>query len=182
MVEVEVKRHHSRETKIKIGLALEGRIKPLEEYVRRCTILNKVRPLFVRGGTTEKIKERAIRSRAGKTKHFADRIPISEEEGKTIEFAKIAQEKGFFTDDLTYWNKLNSLYESLGRELPSSFYERLRLETFLKAIMQELKGNILLSKQFIGIGDGIDRRWFCDRLSPAVREQRFIRDKLAPGR
>ena len=125
-----------------------------------------------------KTSERMTRGRLGKPKYLAGRLPPTQEEKNSITFAKIAQEKGLFTDDLSYWNKLTSLYESLGRELPPSFYDRLRLEAFLKVIVEGLQGNNGLRDKFRAIGEEIDRKWFYDQSSSVVRQQVFIRGQL----
>lgn len=132
--------------------------------------------------TSQKTNERMSRGRKGKPKYLVDRLPPTQEEINSVGFVRRAQEEGFFTDDLTYWNQLNDLYENSGRELPSNFYDRLRLEAFLKALKQEIRANVLLIQQFLEIGDGINRTWFCNKSSPAVIEQRFIRSNLTPGR
>jgi hypothetical protein len=124
--------------------------------------------------TSQKTKERMSRERIGKPKHLADRPQPTQEERNSINFAKRAQEKGFFTDDLTYWNKLNSLYESLGRELSFSFYDRLRLEVFHRAIEQAKEGDIALLNSYTEIGRSVDPEWF----KLLAEEEGFIKAKL----
>ena len=124
--------------------------------------------------TKETTRIRQSRSHKGKRKRLVDRPTMSEEEKNQIEFAKIAQEKGFFTDDLTCWNSFNSLYESLGRKLPPSFYERLRLEVFFSAIEHAKGGETTLLNNYAEIGKSIGLEWF----NLLANEEGVIRAKL----
>lgn len=102
--------------------------------------------------------------------------PLSDDEKKSIQFARKLQEAGWITQDISYWEELHAIYKQRNRELPDEFIDKLSLEAFLKAIQKADKGNKTWLDQYTKIGiEEIGSEWF-DRLNA---ERRFIRDVVS---
>lgn len=100
-------------------------------------------------------------------------------DNKDILFVAKLLEEGIIDNDISSFYVLKDLFRGKETELTNlSVDVQLRLEAFVKVVMQELKGSTGLRERFIKIGEGINRQWFYDRSSDAVKQQIFIRQKL----
>ncbi len=105
-------------------------------------------------------EERRRRAAApGKPKRLKDRT-VSDHERNDAIFARELFNKEFVLDDLSYYTRLSQGYRIKGRNLPSSFLDRLRLEVFLRALENARGGNLALLNSYRNIGLGIDPFWF----------------------
>lgn len=96
---------------------------------------------------------------------------LPENEIKNIKFARELLANGLVTDDLSYWERMVSVYKGQGRSLPSEFSERLRLEFFLQAVSKARSGDNTLLMLYITFGERIDVLWFDNSLA---KEEDFI--------
>lgn len=74
-------------------------------------------------------KEARSKAHIGKPRNAHGR-EIAEGQRHEIDFLRVFIEKGRFSEELSLWEELKALYEAEGRESPSDFYKRLRLELF----------------------------------------------------
>lgn len=126
-------------------------------------------PLFLRGASSEEIREIiGLNPQIAKT-----------DQQKLILFAQRLLGAEMIGKDLTYWDKLQKLYETNKRELPKDFVTRLRLEAFLIARTGVLEDNYVLLDRFCAIGKSIDSVWFSKSNNITYKdEQSFIRDEI----
>ena len=88
-------------------------------------------------------------------------MPKSPHEINSLSFARMAFMEGLIDSEGSAWHQLKELYRSEGRELPQNFYDRLRLEVFLKArlALSGEYGQSVLATYF-ELGRKIDDIWF----------------------
>lgn len=99
---------------------------------------------------------------------------------ENINFANRLIMGKFIGNDVGFFETLRQLYiyrkedfENLSPEV------KLRLEVFARAVTQEVKeGKLDLRNSFIELGLKSGKEWFYDKDSIAVKEQRFIADKI----
>lgn len=131
--------------------------------------------------------ERRRRSHQGKPNKLENRQPISEDQKKNNNFAKKILDAGLITDDLLYWNALNSLYLRLERNLPEEFSDKLRLELFLKGQVHRFtRQDVSLIRTYRDMGQRIDSSWFPislaidERLVTRFVEEEYFRHRQGP--
>ncbi len=113
---------------------------------------------------------RAQRLRAAREKG------MSQDEENDIKFARALLKRGLITGDMSFWTKLDELYKANKRPLPESFAQQLRLEFFLTARVQAVKGDKGLLNRYIKMGEEIGGDWFGRSL---IDEQRFITQQIS---
>ena len=126
--------------------------------------------------TKEQLRERKRKSSTpGQPRKLIDRHPLSEEDQKVNAIASCLVKRGFFTDDLTYHDKLKKLYSQNNRQLPENFAILLCGEYFLAArieVQRDNKRNMIeeyakLLQELRGVNQSL-----CPE--PLALEQRFI--------
>ena len=100
---------------------------------------------------------------------------INPTERNRIILARLIFNQGLVGDNLATWSNLRFLYESRGRELPSSFFDRLRLEAFLAASLSERRGDNSRLEKYRMFGEAVDPKWFNESLG---EEENFTRTTL----
>ena len=97
-----------------------------------------------------------------------------------INFANRLIMSKFIGNDVGFFEILRQLYIDRKEDFENFSPEvKLRLEAFAQAITQEVKERKLdLRKSFIELGLKSGKEWFYDKDSIAVKEQRFIGDKV----
>lgn len=107
---------------------------------------------------------------------------ISDDEVKSIQFAKLMLKENLIKQDISDWEKLHSLYQKYGRQrdlkLPYSFAKQLRLELFLRARTLAQQQDTSLLAIYNNLGQQVDPAWFDINL---VREENFIMRILDNG-
>ncbi len=126
-------------------------------------------------GGENQTERRRKAAKPGQPKRIADRPPPSEDEAKSIQFAKLMLERGFIEKDISGWEELHAIFKQRGIELPHEFSDKLSLEVFLKAIRKKDEGDKTLLDDYTKIGvEEFGSEWF-DRLN---KERRVIRDAV----
>jgi len=107
-------------------------------------------------------KKRQKISKAIKNKWEVEkRGGYTKEQTMEFEFAHRLFKEGFFTFDLTYWNRLGTLWEQKGRStIEESFANLLRLEVFYKACVDAGAEDTSLLNKYGKIGRSVDKEWF----------------------
>lgn len=126
--------------------------------------------------TEEQLRERKRKASApGQPRKLVYRPPLSEDDQKVNMVASSIVKRGFFTDDLTYHDKLKNLYAQNNRQLPENFAILLCCEYFLAArieVQRDNKRNMIeeytrLLQELRGVNQP-----FCPEI--LVKEQLFI--------
>lgn len=127
-----------------------------------------------RGGlqrsTKDGEKERKRRAHLGKPRVNRER-EYTLEQRNSLAFAGKLLEAGFFTEDLSNWEKLRDLYSNYQRPLPAFFADQLRLEAFFAARTAVEKGEMTLIQTYGNFGNEVDSGWFDSSL---VLDEEFI--------
>lgn len=97
-----------------------------------------------------------------------------------IDFANILIKSTIIGNDVSFFEILRQLYIDRKEDFENLSPEvKLRLEAFARAITQEVKERKLdLRNSFIELGLQSGKEWFYDKDSIAVKEQKFIADKI----
>jgi len=100
--------------------------------------------------------------------------------GEDISFANRLIAGNFIGKDISFFEILRQLYIDRKEDFENLSPEvKLRLEAFARAITQEVKERKLdLRNSFIELGLQSGKEWFYDKDSIAVKEQKFIADKI----
>ncbi len=101
-----------------------------------------------------------------------------------INFANRLIMSKFIGNDVGFFETLRQLYIDRKEDFENLSPEvKLRLEVFARAIKQEVKERKLdLRNSFIELGLKSGKEWFYDKDSLAVKEQKFIADKIRLGK
>lgn len=130
--------------------------------------------------TKEQLKERKRKASApGQPRKLVNRPSLSEEDQKVNAVAGSLIKRGFFTDNLTYHDKLKELYKRSNRQLPENFAILLCCEYFLAArieVQRDNKRNMIeeyakVLQELRGVNQP-----FCPEI--LATEQRFIITQL----
>lgn len=90
--------------------------------------------------------------------------------------ARLFLDKELIGPDLMYWKCLKVIYRDAGRSMPADFADRLRLEVFLAAIMQEKRRHdTTLINKYRQLGKAVGALWFTTTLR---EEELFIEQDI----
>lgn len=114
-------------------------------------------------------------------------VPVSTDlNRKGVEFSERLIANGLIYEGITWFEALKNMYSNSNRleDFENLSPEvKLRLEVFARAVTQEVKERKLdLRNSFIELGLKSGKEWFYDKDSIAVKEQRFIADKIRNGK
>lgn len=112
--------------------------------------------LFSKQLETERRRKAAA---PGKPKKISERVQTIDEKN-SYRFAKELLRRGIMPSDLSFFDILLNFYKAKGRQMPESFFDRLRLEVFLAAIKKVQIGDMHILDIYNDIGRRIDSDWF----------------------
>lgn len=92
-------------------------------------------------------------------------LTADDDEKKSIKFVRELFAKAVLGEDLAIWNLLRALYKTQERSMPPNFFDRLRLEAFLRArLAHERRRDIKPLREYLDLGGKIDSVWFSTHL------------------
>ena len=101
---------------------------------------------------------------------------FTQNEVNSIIFIREAWKLGLLNNDTSEWQKLPELYKRGGRVLPKSNFDKLRLETFLRAtVKHEYEGKLEPLTLYNKSGYAVGYEWFKASLSD---DEHFIKNRV----
>lgn len=103
---------------------------------------------------------------------------FTQDELSDFAFVKQALTSGVITEDTKNWYLLQRVYRKHRRDLDFSFAEKLRLETFLKAVSSAVQGDLTMLETYRSIAKNINS--LPEHTARLAIEEEFIAAKIGP--